>query len=160
TCATWGAMYNSGQACVSVERAYVEEPVYDEFVAKVTERVSALRQGTDAPGAFEMEIGAMATAAQVAVVERHVRDAEAKGAKVLVGGTRGSAGQYFAPTVLVDVDHTMACMTEETFGPTLPIMKVANEEEAIRLANDSSFGLSASVFTRDPKRALRVAGRI
>ncbi|MCE3550828.1 aldehyde dehydrogenase family protein [Pseudonocardia sp. RS11V-5] len=156
--AVWGAMMNAGQACVSVERVYVEAPVYDEFVAKVVEKVKAIRQGMDAPGSYATEIGAMVTPAQADIVERHVADAVAKGARVLVGGKRN--GAYFEPTVLVDVDHSMACMREETFGPTLPVMKVADADEAVRLANDSDYGLSSSLWTRDRHRADRLSRRI
>jgi len=158
--ATWGAMLNAGQACISVERVYVEAPVHDAFVAKVTARVEALRVGMDGPGEFGAEVGAIATPAQLAVIEAHVADALAKGARVTTGGRRREPGLFFEPTVLVDVDHTMDCMRHETFGPTLPIMRVADEEEAIRLANDSRYGLSASVFTGDAARADRVAGRL
>jgi acyl-CoA reductase-like NAD-dependent aldehyde dehydrogenase len=95
------------------------------------------------------------------IIEDHVKDAIAKGAKIVVGGHRRSGeGQYFEPTVMVDVDHTMKAMTEETFGPTLPIMKVADAEEAIRLANDSPYGLAASVFGKDIRRAEQVARRL
>jgi acyl-CoA reductase-like NAD-dependent aldehyde dehydrogenase len=156
--AVWGAMMNAGQACVSVERVYVEAPVYDEFVAKVVEKVKAIRQGMDAPGSYATEIGAMVTPAQADIVERHMADALAKGARVLVGGKRD--GAYFEPTVLVDVDHSMACMREETFGPTLPVMKVADADEAVRLANDSDYGLSSSLWTRDRHRADRLSRRI
>jgi acyl-CoA reductase-like NAD-dependent aldehyde dehydrogenase len=157
--AAWGSMLNAGQACISVERVYVEAPVYDEFVAKVTPRVAALKVGMDAPGEFRAEVGAIATAAQLDIISAHVEDAVAKGARALTGGKR-EGHQFFQPTVLVDVDHSMDCMRQETFGPTLPVMKVANEEEAIRLANDSVYGLSASVFTRDPERGERVAARL
>ena len=158
--ATWGGMMNSGQLCISVERVYVEAPAYEEFVARVTEQVAALRQGTDAPGAFTCEIGALATAAQVDIVEGHVNDALEKGAKATTGGRRSEQGLYFEPTVLRDVDHGMACMTEETFGPTLPVMRVADEAEAVRLANDSTYGLSASVWSRDAETAQRVAEQL
>ncbi len=156
------SMLNGGQTCISVERVYVEAPVYDEFVAKVTEKARALRNDIST-GPGTADVGAMTFARQVDVVERHVEDAKAKGARVLVGGHRGHEGRggnWFEPTVLVDVDHTMACMTEETFGPTLPIMKVADAEEAIRLANDSPYGLGASVFSKDLARGEAVARRL
>jgi acyl-CoA reductase-like NAD-dependent aldehyde dehydrogenase len=162
--ALYYGMFNGGQTCISVERVYVEEPVYDEFVAKVTEKARALRQGSGGPGSAD--VGSMTFPPQVETVERHVEDAKAKGAKVVVGGHRGQKsdpthpGYWFEPTVLVDVDHTMECMTEETFGPTLPIMKVRDEEEAIRLANDSPYGLGASVFGKDTKHAEQVARRV
>ena len=157
--ATWGGMLNAGQACISVERVYVEAPVYDAFVAKVTQKVGAIRVGMDAPGEFATEIGAIATPTQLGIIESHVQDAVTKGARVTTGGQR-AGHQYFEPTVLADVDHSMDCMRLETFGPTLPIMKVADEEEAIRLANSSEYGLSASVFSSDAERAQRVADRL
>ncbi len=152
--AVWGGMFNAGQTCVSVERVYVLEPAYDEFVAAVVRNVEKLKTGAGEGYDF----GAMINDTQVAVTERHVRDALAAGAKVLTGGERpAGAGSFYPPTVLVDVDHSMVCMTEETFGPTLPIMKVASVDEAIRLANDSRYGLSAAVFSRDVERAKAVA---
>jgi acyl-CoA reductase-like NAD-dependent aldehyde dehydrogenase len=158
--AVWGAMANCGQACTSVERVYVEEPVHDEFVAMVAERVRGLRQGADGPG-FSADVGALSSESQLAIVERHVSEALAKGARALVGGKRADRrGVYFEPTVLVDVDQSMSCMREETFGPTLPVMKVKDEEEAIRFANDSSYGLSASIWTRDRTRGERLARRL
>jgi acyl-CoA reductase-like NAD-dependent aldehyde dehydrogenase len=158
--AAYYAMFNTGQTCISVERVYVEAPVYDEFVGKVTEKVRAIRQGrSTGPGTADM--GAMTFPPQVDVVDSHVQDAVAKGAKVVVGGHRGDGeGHWYEPTVLVDVDHTMECMREETFGPTLPIMRVNDAEEAIRLANDSPYGLSASVFSKDTARGEAVARRI
>ncbi|WP_396910755.1 aldehyde dehydrogenase family protein [Mycolicibacterium sp.] len=152
--AVWGAMFNAGQTCVSVERVYVLEPVYDQFVAATVKAVENLKVGAGEGYHF----GAQIDDSQVAITERHVNDAIAAGAKALTGGKRPEGpGSFYPPTVLVDVDHSMACMTEETFGPTLPIMKVATVSEAIRLANDSQYGLSASVFSKDIERAKAVA---
>jgi acyl-CoA reductase-like NAD-dependent aldehyde dehydrogenase len=158
--AVYYGMANGGQVCMSVERVYVEEPIYEEFVNKVVEKVGALRQG--APGASgSVDVGAMTFPPQVDLVERHVNDAVDKGATVRVGGHRGKGpGDFFEPTVLTGVDHTMTIMTEETFGPTLPIMKVPNEDEAIRLANDSVYGLNSSVWTRDIEKGERLASQI
>jgi acyl-CoA reductase-like NAD-dependent aldehyde dehydrogenase len=135
--------------------------VYDEFVNRVVDKVRALRQGPPA-GAGSVDVGSLAFPPQVGVVEQHVRDAVVKGAEVLVGGSRGShnGGYWFEPTVLTDVTHDMECMREETFGPTLPIMRVRDVEDAIRLANDSPYGLSAAVFSRDIHRAEAVARRL
>jgi acyl-CoA reductase-like NAD-dependent aldehyde dehydrogenase len=155
----WGGMFNAGQACISVERVYVEAPVYDEFLAKLTDKVAQLRAGHD-DGRYRFDVGAMATAAQRDIVARHVDEAVAAGARVTTGGKPTGVGTFFEPTVLADVDHSMSCMTAETFGPTIPVVKVGDEDEAIRLANDSSYGLSGSVWTRDVKRGERVARRI
>jgi len=158
--AAYYSMNNGGQVCISTERVYVEEPVYDEFVAKVTEKVRGLRQG-ESTGFGSVEVGAVTFPPQLDIVERHVDDARAKGAKVLVGGrTKEGPGRFYEPTVLVDVDHSMAIMNEETFGPTLPIMKVADADEAVRLANDSPYGLQASVFSKDTPRAEEIARRV
>ncbi|TMK38871.1 MAG: aldehyde dehydrogenase family protein [Actinobacteria bacterium] len=158
--ATFYSMQNGGQTCISIERVYVEEPVYDEFVSKVTEKVRALRQGTPA-GPGSVEVGAITFPPQMEVIEGHVQDALAKGARALTGGHRGPGpGQFFEPTVLVDVDHSMQCMTEETFGPTLPIMKVQDADEAVRMANESPYGLAGSVFTRDNHKGEAIARRV
>lgn len=158
--AAYYSMLNGGQTCTSLERAYVEAPVYDDFVGRVVEKVSAIRQGAST-GPATAEVGAMTTAAQLEIVERHVADALSKGARALTGGRRHAGkGRFYEPTVLVDVDHTMAAMTEETFGPTLPIMRVADAEEALRLANDSPYGLAASIYTGDRERGERLARRL
>jgi betaine-aldehyde dehydrogenase len=151
--AVWGGFVNSGQVCISVERVYVEAPVYDEFVARVVDKVKALRHGTD--------LGAMISPAQIGIVEDHLADARAKGARVLTGGSRADReGDWYQPTVLVDVNHAMTVMREETFGPVLPIMKVDGAQEAIRLANDSPFGLAATVFAGDARAGEEVARQI
>jgi acyl-CoA reductase-like NAD-dependent aldehyde dehydrogenase len=158
--AVYYSMLNTGQTCISIERVYVEAPVYDAFVAKVTDKARALRHGAPA-GPGTVEVGAMTHGPQVDIVERHVEDARAKGARVLVGGARGAGpGQWFQPTVLADVDHDMVIMREETFGPTLPIMRVADADEAVRLANDSPYGLGASVFSGDAARGEAIARRL
>jgi acyl-CoA reductase-like NAD-dependent aldehyde dehydrogenase len=152
--AVWGAMFNAGQTCVSVERVYVLQPVYDQFVAAVVRDVNALRVGAGDGYNF----GSLIDENQLKTIEAHVADARSKGARVLTGGERiAGKGSFYPPTVLVDVDHSMACLTEETFGPTLPIMKVPSVDEAIRLANDSPYGLSASVFSRNIERAKEIA---
>ncbi len=158
--AAYYSMNNSGQICISVERVYVEEPVYDEFVSKVVGIVNGLRQGP-AAGPGEVDVGAITYGPQLEIVERHVNDARQRGATIATGGHRRPGdGRFFEPTVLTDVDHSMACMTEETFGPTLPIMKVRDAEEAIRLANDSPYGLQASVYTRSMANGERIARRL
>ena len=154
------SMQNAGQTCISVERVYVEEPIYDEFVGKVAEKTRALRSGRPA-GPGSIDVGAITFPQQLDIIESHVKDAQEKGARVLVGGHgQRENGSFFEPTVLVDVDHSMTCMTEETFGPTLPIMKVADADEAVQLANDSQYGLAASVWTRDVTRGEELARQV
>ncbi len=157
--AAWGGLLNSGQICMSVERVYVEEPVHDEFVARLTDRVSKLKQGVDR--AYGSEVGAMTSPNQTAIVERHVADARERGAQVLTGGRRREGpGDFYEPTVISGVDHSMQVMREETFGPVIPVMKVSDPEEAVSLANDSTYGLSASVFSGDRERGEALARRI
>jgi len=155
----WGALMNSGQVCTSIERVYVEEPVYQDFVNKIVERVRALRQG---PSNNEVELGSMTSEAQLKKVESQVEEAIQKGAKVLTGGRRiaDSQGLYYEPTVMVDVNHEMEIIREETFGPIIPIMKVKDPEEAMHLANDSRYGLDCSVFTRDKIKGRKFAERV
>jgi acyl-CoA reductase-like NAD-dependent aldehyde dehydrogenase len=158
--AVFYSMQNAGQTCISVERVYVEEPIYDEFVGKVERKVRKLRQGKpEGPGS--VEVGAIIFGPQMDTIADHVRDAREKGARVLAGGeAHTDGGRFFEPTVIVDVDHTMKCMTEETFGPTLPIMKVRDADEAVRLANDSPYGLAGSVFTKDVRKGEQIARRV
>jgi acyl-CoA reductase-like NAD-dependent aldehyde dehydrogenase len=144
--ATWGAFANVGQVCISVERLYVEEPVYDEFVERFTEEVRNLNQGMDGRE-HGKDVGAMTFPPQTQIVEDHVEDARNAGANVVTGGQRGEGpGDWYPPTVLTDVDHSMKVMRDETFGPVVGIMKVRDADEAVRLANDTRYGLAASVF--------------
>ncbi len=155
----WGALFNSGQVCMSVERVYVEEPVYDEFLARLRGKIASVRQGLSEE---DPDIGSMIMPRQIETVEDHVRDAVSKGARLLAGGRRNARlkGFFFEPTLLAEVDHSMKVMTEETFGPLIPVMKVRDSEEAIRLANDSRYGLDASVWSRDTRKARAIAQRI
>jgi betaine-aldehyde dehydrogenase len=144
--ATWGAFSNSGQVCISVERLYVEEPVYDEFVQRFTAEVKKLNQGMDGRE-HGQDVGAMTFPPQTKIVEDHVEDARQSGATIVTGGERlGGEGDWYPPTILTDVDHSMKIMRDESFGPVVGIMKVRDADEAVRLANDTRYGLAASVF--------------
>jgi succinate-semialdehyde dehydrogenase/glutarate-semialdehyde dehydrogenase len=158
--AVWGAFCNSGQSCSSVERLYVHESVANELTRLIVEKTKALRQDT---GDRETtSIGAMSSERQLSIVEDHVDDFRAAGAKVETGGRRNPdlEGLFYEPTVISNANNDMRAMQEETFGPTLPIAIFRTEEEAIRLANDSEFGLTASVWTRDLAKGQRVAAQI
>jgi len=154
--ATWGSLLNCGQACIALERIYVQEKVYDDFVKKVVANVKKVKQGWDTKG--DVDIGSITGSNQIKIIKDQIKDAKAKGAKILIGGN--VKDMFFEPTVLVNVDHSMKIMREETFGPVISIMKFKTEEEAINLANDSSYGLNASVWTADKEKALRVSGEI
>ena len=158
--AAFGGLANSGQICMAIERVYVEEPIYDEFVGKLAGKVRELRQGVD-DDSFKQDVGAMTFPPQVDIVSDHVEDARAKGARILTGGRRKEGpGNWYEPTVVADADHTMKVMVDETFGPVLGVMKVADADEAVRMANDTRYGLSASVMSRDTKRAEAIARRL
>jgi acyl-CoA reductase-like NAD-dependent aldehyde dehydrogenase len=160
TAAVWGAFVNAGQACLSVERCYVHRSLYESFAKACAEKTGKLRIGNGMDP--EIEIGPMIFEKQLKIVESHVEDAKTRGARVLAGGGRlPHLGQnFYAPTVLAEVTHQMRIMREETFGPVLPIMAFDDDDEAVRLANDSEYGLAASVWTRDSKRGERLARRI
>ncbi len=157
--AVWGAFCNSGQACSSVERLYVHESVADEFTRMVVEKARRLKQGRGTDD--DVSIGAMTSETQLSKVEEHVADFVKSGAIVETGGRRAAMdGTFFEPTVISGASNQMLGMREETFGPTLPIATFTTEAEAIELANDSEFGLTASVWTRDSAKGRRVAEQI
>lgn len=158
--AVWGAFVNAGQACLSVERCYVHRSLYESFASACARKTEKLRIGNGMDA--HTDVGPMIQERQVRIVESHVEDAKAHGARVLVGGRclPELGVNFYAPTVLADVTHDMRIMREETFGPVLPVMACDDDEEAVRLANDSEYGLAASVWTRDPKRGERLARRI
>jgi acyl-CoA reductase-like NAD-dependent aldehyde dehydrogenase len=158
--AIWGAFCNSGQACASIERCYVHESIAQQFIDLVVKETRALRQGQ--PAAEGIDVGAMTNERQLQIVERHVSDAVRRGAQVRTGGSRVEDGKgwFHEPTVVTNVDHSMQLMTEETFGPVLPIMTFKTDDEAVRLANDSIYGLTAAVFTSDIRRGRALAERI
>lgn len=155
-----GAMYNSGQSCCSVERIYVHERIHDAFVAAFVETVKGFRLGD--PTAEETYIGAITRAPQLDVLEAQVADAQARGAELLVGGKRltDRPGNWFEPTVFSGVDHSMELMREESFGPIIGIQKVASDAEALALMNDTRYGLTAGVFTRDEARAQALLAQV
>jgi acyl-CoA reductase-like NAD-dependent aldehyde dehydrogenase len=153
-----GACYNAGQSCCAVERVYVHRALYDRFVEAALNLIRAYKLGD--PMAEDTTMGPMAQPTQPAFIEAQIQQALAKGAKVLAGGkptSVGGKGRFFEPTLLVDVTPDLDVMRVETFGPVLPIVPVASDEEALRLMNDSQYGLTAAIYTQDRDRALRMA---
>ncbi|MBC5768175.1 aldehyde dehydrogenase family protein [Ramlibacter albus] len=154
-----GAMYNTGQSCCSVERIYVHEKVHDVFVDHFVQTVKSYRMGD--PSSEDTYIGAITRAPQLEVLERQVNDSQSRGAKLLAGGKRGSGpGNWFEATVLSNVDHSMELMREESFGPVIGIQKVSGDDEAVKLMNDTHYGLTAGVYTRDEQRARRLLAQV
>ena len=156
--AVWAAFCNMGQSCAAVERVYVHQTVADKFTRLVIEKARELKQGRGS----DASLGAMSSERQMQIVEEHVEEFRRSGAQIETGGQVDPelGGLYFQPTVITGASNDMAAMREETFGPTLPIATFETEEEAIRLANDSEFGLTASVWTKNIARGRRVAEQI
>jgi acyl-CoA reductase-like NAD-dependent aldehyde dehydrogenase len=154
-----GAMYNTGQSCCAVERIYVHERIHDAFVDAFVEQVKAFHIGD--PTDESSYIGPLTRAAQLDVLEAQVADAKARGARLLTGGRRlGPPGNWFEPTVFSHVNHDMTLMREESFGPIIGIQRVAGDEEAVRMMNDTEYGLTAGVYARDGERAKRILSRV
>jgi len=154
-----GAMYNTGQSCCSVERIYVHEKIHDAFIEAFVKEVKGFKVGK--PTAPDSYIGPLTRAPQLAVLEKQVADATAKGAKLLTGGKRiPGQGNWFEPTVLSNVNHSMEVMREESFGPIIGIQKVSGDEEAVKLMNDTAYGLTAGVYTKDEARAQRLLAQV
>jgi acyl-CoA reductase-like NAD-dependent aldehyde dehydrogenase len=158
--AVWGAFMNAGQTCLSVERCYVHRRRFEKFLNACVEKTKTLRIGDGFKP--DTDVGPMIRERQLGMVEAHVQDALARGARVLAGGRRLTelGPTFYAPTVLADVTHAMRIMREETFGPVLPVMAFDSDDQSVQLANDSEYGLSAGVWTRDPGRGERLARRI
>jgi acyl-CoA reductase-like NAD-dependent aldehyde dehydrogenase len=154
-----GAFYNTGQSCCAVERIYVHESIHDAFVAAFVAEVKGFKMGD--PMDEATYIGAITRRPQLDVLKKQVSDAKKKGAKLLAGGSivRGK-GNWFEPTVFADVDHSMALMRDESFGPIIGIQAVADDEAAVDLMNDTEYGLTAGVYTHDPKRAKRILAQV
>jgi acyl-CoA reductase-like NAD-dependent aldehyde dehydrogenase len=153
----WGALTNTGQSCTSVERIYVEKPIFEQFVTLTEEELKGLTLGTGEAD----DIGPMTPEFQVKIVESHIEDAIDKGATVVMGGKRIETGKrYYPPTLLTNVNTDMKIIKDETFGPIVAIMPFETEEEVIKLANDTNYGLSATVWTKDLTRGRRVAAQL
>jgi acyl-CoA reductase-like NAD-dependent aldehyde dehydrogenase len=156
--AVWGGMVNAGQTCIAVERLYVVDAVYDEFLTELDRAFDSVAVATE----DKRDIGPIIHPPQLAIIEAHIQDAIEKGARVLRGGKRAltETGIYFEPTLLVDVNHTMTIVKDETFGPMIPVIRVADDGAALSMANDSRFGLHGSVWSKNRIRAIRFASQM
>jgi acyl-CoA reductase-like NAD-dependent aldehyde dehydrogenase len=155
----YGSFTNAGQVCIAVERVYAHREVHDRLLSRVVELTKELKVGD--PATDWVDVGAIIFPHQMDVAEKHIQDAVSKGARLEVGGhRRPGPGQFFEPTVLSNCNHSMSVMTGEIFGPVVPFMSVASDEEAIALANDSHLGLNAYVFSGDRGHGRRVAERV
>jgi acyl-CoA reductase-like NAD-dependent aldehyde dehydrogenase len=154
-----GAFYNAGQSCCAVERIYVNEKIYDTFLDTFTKNVKSYKCGDPMQdGTF---IGPLTRAPQLDILDRQVQEARDKGARILAGGKRMlGPGQYYEPTVIADANNSLAVMREESFGPVIGLQKVKDDEEALRLMNDTDYGLTAGVYTANEDRAKRILSQV
>ncbi len=157
--AAWGGYQNAGQTCAGIERVYVQEGIYDRFIELLSKKTQALRHGAFSDP--DVDVGAITTPQQLAIIHAHVDDAVRKGARIVAQSTAKNAkGLYFPASLIVDVNHTMTIMNEETFGPVLSVMKFKDEDEAVAFANNSRYALTSSVWTKDLKKGRRIGLRI
>jgi succinate-semialdehyde dehydrogenase/glutarate-semialdehyde dehydrogenase len=158
--ALWGGFMNTGQSCASIERVYVDRRVSERFLDRLVELTKTLKVGN--PIEPDVDVGPMTTLGQLEIVQEHIADAQAKGARIMCGGARMNdfPGYFLQPAVLSQVNHSMKIMKEETFGPALPVQIVSGPDEALAMANDCQYGLTASVWTRDKKKAVWMAERL
>ena len=158
-----GAVFNSGQSCCSIERVYVDASIHDKFVEEVQRVLKGYKLGD--PFDKSTNVGPVISKRSKSAIEGHISDAVAKGARNVTPANESftsppGEGNFVVPTLLVGVDHSMAVMTEETFGPVIPVMKVKDDTEAVQLMNDSEFGLTASIWTKDTARGAELAGEV
>ncbi len=154
-----GAFYNTGQSCCSVERIYVQEGIYDAFLAEFEKTVKGYRTGN--PLDEETFVGPLTREPQIAVLERQIHEARERGARILSGGKRITGpGQYFEPTIIADADNSLSVMREESFGPIIGIAKVKTDDEAVTLMNDTDYGLTAGVYSKNEERARRILAQV